>query len=282
MVTNVPDSRRAAAIADDALRYARYALETKRPAEAERIAGEILKANAGHREAIKVLGYALIMLGRNGEAVALLEKAARGAHDPEVDTELGIALRQSGRIEDALVSFKRAVKRKPPFPLAFYEFGQSLVALRRFDEAIGVFRQGCDAAPTMADMAAKLGNCYYAVNDRANAKDCFRRALALWPGHYAAAEALAVVLMDGREYAEAAALFRAMVAADPGNAHARLGLASCELNLGDDEAAYASMRMASSRGRKYYGQALRVVVGARRGRFWLRPSAAARVVRGGA
>ena len=280
MRPNQPDNRNRPAATDEALRDARRALETKRPAEAERIATDLLKTNSGNREAAKVLGYALIMLGRVGEATALLEKAARGSHDPEIDMALGIALRQSGRTDEAIAALKRAVKRKPPFPMAFYELGQSLAALGRIDEAIDVFTQGCTLAPGMADMAALLGKCYLTIGDRKNAADSFRPALSLAPGHYAAAEALAVVLTDDRAYTEAAPLFRALVTADPGNAHVRLGLANCLVNLGDDDGARAAMRAASARGPKYYGQALRIAIGAARGRFWLRPSAAAKAIKG--
>jgi len=282
MQTRFPDSRlQAGAATNEAIESARFALANDRPAEAERIAANILKVNSGHREATKVLGYALIMLYRSKEAVAVLEKAARGTHDPEIETQLGIALRHNRRIDDAVVALKRAIKRKPPFPAAFHEFGQLLASLQRFDEAIAVLKQGCDVAPMMADMAAQLGNIYYAVNDRKRAADCFRRALSLNPGHYAAAEALGVALMNDHDYAEAAALFRNMVAEDPGNTNTRLSLGNCLLNLGEEDVAYACLRAASARGQQFYGKALRIMVGAGRGRFWLRPSDATKLLKGG-
>lgn len=269
---------RPAALAE-ALHHARHALETGRPADAERIAAEVLQINSGDREAAKVLGYALMMLGRNSEAVAVLERAARGNRDAEADTALGIALRQAGRGDDAVAAFNRAIRRDSKYPMAFYELGKTLAERGRIDEAIGAYRQGVALAPAMVDMVARLGNCYRAVGDRKNARQCFERVLGLAPGHHAAAEALGMVLMDDRDYAQAAVLFRAMVTASPDNAHARLGLANCMLHLGKDEAAYDSMRAAAEHGPKFYGQALRLAVTAQRGRFWLRPSAAARVLK---
>jgi len=277
----VPNSRhQTAAATSEALQYARFALENKRPAEAEQIAADILKTNSGNREATKVLGYALIMLDRAAEALALLEKAVRGSHDPELEMEVAVALRLNGRTDDAIASLKRAIKRTPPFPGAFYEFGLVLASQRRFEEAIAVFKQGVEVAPMMADMAAQLGNIYYAINDRKNAAHWFRRALSLNPGHYAAAEALGVALMNDHDYAQAAELFRNMVAVDPGNANARLSLANCLLNLGEHDVAYACLRAASARGPQYFGKALRIAVGAGRGRFWLRPSGAAKFLKG--
>jgi tetratricopeptide (TPR) repeat protein len=277
----VRNSRHQAAPATaEALRYARFALEDKRPAEAERIAADILKSNSGNREAVKVLGYALIMLGRAAEALTLLEKAARGSHDPELEMEVAVALRLNGRIDHAIASLKRAIKRTPPFPGAFYEFGLVLASQQRFDEAIDVFKRGVEIAPMMADMAAQLGNIYYAVNDRKSAADFFRRALAINPAHFAAAEGLALALMNDHQFADAAELFRRLLTAQPDNENARISLGNCLLNLGDTDGAYSCLRAVSARGPQLYGKALRVLVGSGRGRFWLRPSAAARFLKG--
>ncbi|WP_137042836.1 lipopolysaccharide assembly protein LapB [Pseudolabrys sp. FHR47] len=279
MRSNSSDGKARPAAVAEALQHARHALETGRPVDAERIASEVLAANAGEREAAKVLGYALMMLGRDDEAVAVLEKAARGNRDAEADTAYGIALRQAGRGDEAIAAFNRAIKRDPKYPMAFYELGRTLAERGRINEAIAAYRQGIAIAPAMIDMIARLGNCYLAAGDRKNARQCFERVLGLAPGHYAAAEALGMVLIDDRDYAQAAVLFRAMVTANPDNAHARLGLANCMLHLGKDGAAYDNMRAAAERGPKFYGQALRLAVTAQRGRFWLRPSDAARAIK---
>ncbi|RDV03850.1 tetratricopeptide repeat protein [Undibacter mobilis] len=279
MRSNSSDGRTRPAALSEALHNARHALETGRPADAERIAAEILQANAGDREAAKVLGYALMMLGRNAEAVAVLEKASRGNRDAEADTAFGIALRQAGRGDEAVTAFNRAIKRDAKYPMAFYELGKTFAERGRIDEAIAVFSRGIAVAPTMIDMMARLGKCHLAAGDRKNARRCFERVLGLAPGHYATAEALAMVLMDDRDYAQAAVLFRAMVTANPDNAQARLGLANCMLHLGKDDAAYENMRAAAERGPKFYGQALRLAVTAQRGRFWLRPSDAEKAIK---
>ena len=123
------DRQQRAAASEEALRRAQFAISNERPIEAERLAAEILKANPGHPQATKILGYALIMLGRPKEAIALLEKAARRGRDAEIETQLAIALRQAGRGEDALLWLNRAIKRKPPFAAAFHELGLALKSL---------------------------------------------------------------------------------------------------------------------------------------------------------
>ena len=94
----------------EALKRANLAVQQGRPINAERIAGEILERNAGHLEATKIVGYALLMQGR-------------ASHDPEIETQLAIALRQAGQTDKALIWLKRAAKRMPPFAAAFHELG---------------------------------------------------------------------------------------------------------------------------------------------------------------
>src|SRR4029077_2669544 len=108
---------------DDPLQQAVFALNAKRPQEAQRIAEQILKADPQRAQALRILGGALLMQDRAADAVASLEDAARALRDPEIDTLLAIALRRIGRTEDALSRLKRAIKRRPPFGAAFHELG---------------------------------------------------------------------------------------------------------------------------------------------------------------
>lgn len=263
----------------EALQRARLAIQNDRPAEAERLAGEILGVNSGHLEATKIVGYALVMQGRAGEAVDLLEKAARTSRDPEVETQLAIALRHAGDSDKALTWLKRAVKRTPPFAPAFHELGFVLHSLGRSAEAIDVLRQGLAVAPMMTDMAIQLGFVCYAVNDRANAGGAFAHALSVNPVHPEAIEGLGTVLMDAGDYAQAAELFRRALSANPDDAVARIALGNCLLELGERDAAYACLRAASARGPEFYGKSLRALLSSGHGRFWLRPSSAAKFLK---
>ena len=105
------------------LQRAAFALNAKRPEDAQRIAEEILKRDPRHAGALHILGFALLLQGRAEAAVAPLEAAARGRHDPEIETRLALALSQIGRRNDALSQLKRAAKRQPPYPPAFHGLG---------------------------------------------------------------------------------------------------------------------------------------------------------------
>jgi tetratricopeptide (TPR) repeat protein len=261
---------------DDTLRRAQFAITNQRPADAEHLAASILETNPGHFEATKILGYALMMLGRPRDAVDPLEKLARRSRDAEIETQLAIALRQTGRGEKALMWLNRAIKRKPPFPAAFHELGFVLKSLRRYDEAIEVLEQGIRVAPMVPEIALHLGYAYHAINDRTNARKFFVQAYSINPMHSEAIHALGMALMSDQDYAQAAELFRRVLAADPADNAARIGLGSCFLSLGQADLAYACLRAATARGPQFFGKALKTSAASSHGRFWLRPSDAAK------
>jgi tetratricopeptide (TPR) repeat protein len=259
----------------EALQRAEFAIQNGLPLDAERIAREILTANAGHPEATKIFGYALLMQERADEAVAPLEKAARATRNPEIETQLAIAFRHAGNNDKALLWLRRAIKRTPPFAPAFHELGYLLHVLNQPDEAIDVLRQGTMIAPMMTDMWIQLGFVCNLANDRPGAADAFSRALAINPVHPDAVQGMALVLMHDGDYARAAELFKSAIAANPDNASARVGLGNCLLELGESDAAYACLRAGVGKGAGLH-KVLKTIMASGRGRFWLRPSDAAK------
>jgi tetratricopeptide (TPR) repeat protein len=173
-----PVSHGGAGGGEEALRRAMIALNSGHPADAERIAADVLKANRRNVLALQVLANALLLQNRIADAIAPLEVAARGSHDPQIETMLGIVLRQAGRIEDALSWLKRAVKRRPPHAQAFYEFGCLLSFLNRDEEAVEAFNRGLDVAPPMPQLSVQLGYCSSGANAMRRPRP---RSAARWP-----------------------------------------------------------------------------------------------------
>jgi len=270
---------RAAAAIEDALKGAMAAIQNRQPDAAERIAREVLARDAKHPGALHLFGVALLAQGRAREALAPLEQAARGRADAVVETHLAIALRQLGQGERALPVLERATARQPPFPLAFHELGVLLFSLRRLAEAQAVLERGVEIAPAMPEMSVVLGGVFLDRLDRPNAKLAFARALACAPGHTGALYGLGTVLMDDGDFAAAADRFRQALARDSGYAQARLSLGICLLELGRWDEAIECLRAAVKAAPQLHTKALQTLVTAGRGRFWLKPSTAAEMLR---
>jgi tetratricopeptide (TPR) repeat protein len=266
--------------ADDILQQAAFALDGGRPQEAERIAAEVLKSNPNNARALFLAGSALIMQDRALEAVKPLEAAARGRHDAEFDTMLAIALRQVGRREDALSRLKLAAKRRPPYAPAFRELGYLLVLMERYDEAVQALARGIEIAPMMPQLHIQLGYAHLSRRDCANAKMAFARALEISPRSHDALFGMAKAYQEVGECEPAADYLRRSLQVNPNDQAAWLHLGHCLLELGQIDAGYNCFRTAARGEAKHYGNALMSFVAANRGRFWLKPSAAMRFLRG--
>jgi tetratricopeptide (TPR) repeat protein len=264
----------------DPLRQAKFALDSNRPQEAQRIAERILKSDPRRAQALHILGCALLMQDRAADAIAPLQDAARILRDPETDTLFAIALRRIGRNEDALSRLKRATKRRPAFGAAFHEFGYLLFSMERYDEAIKVLSQAHELLPMMPELSILLGNVFLACRNFQSAKVSFARALNISSNSLDAMYGLGMAHWRLCEYQAAADLFRGCLMRNPDDVSTLLGLGNCLLELGQRDAGYDCFRKVARGHSKRYGSALAALVNSGRSRFWLKPSAAARFLRG--
>lgn len=265
---------------DDLLQQATFALNSNRPQEAQRIAKQILKTDPRRTRALHILGGALLMQDRAADAIPSLEEAARALRDPETDTLLAIALRRIGRNEDALSRLKRATKRRPPFGPAFHELGFLLLSMEHYKEAIEVLTRGLELLPMMPELAILLGNVFLACRNFPNARVFFARALNISPNSLDAMYGLGLAHWRLCEYQAAADLFRRCLMRNPDDVSTWLSLGHCLLELGQCDAGYDCFRRVARGDSKRYTSALTALVNSGRSRFWLKPSAAERFLRG--
>jgi Flp pilus assembly protein TadD len=262
------------------LQRAAYALNAKRPEEAQQIAEEILRRDPRDARALHILGFALLMQGHAEAAVSPLEAAARGRHDPEIETRLALALSQLGRRDDALSRLKRASKRQPAYAPAFHGLGSLLFTMERYEEAIEALRRGVAVAPMMPEMSIQLGNVFLQRRKYEEARGAFGQALSVSPDSSDALLGMGKAQYAMGESEAAAGCFRRCLRIRPDDDSVWLHLGHCLLRLGEREAGYECFRTASRGDPRRYGRALSSLAASGRGRAWLRPSAAVQFMRG--
>jgi tetratricopeptide (TPR) repeat protein len=262
--------------ADQTLEKAILAIRAERPDEAERLAAQALTSNRGHVRAAQVLGHALLMQNRPGEALEPLQRAARRGDDPATETLLARALAATGRGDEALDQLRKAVARRPPFALAFLELGDQLGETGRFDESAAVFESGLALMPDAAVLRVGLGYLHLKRNDRVGARGLFSQVHAAAPERHDALVALAkVTALDG-EYAAAADLYRGALGLRPDDTVTRINLGKCLLEMGAREAGEAALRAATRGAAPLAGLAITALAATPHGRFFLRPSEVAK------
>jgi tetratricopeptide (TPR) repeat protein len=265
--------------ANPALERAIAALRMARPDEAERLAERILKSDRGNSLAAQVLGRALLMQDRALEAIVPLERAARRSDDPALETQLAAALAAAGRIDEALERLRQTTARRPPFAPAFLEYGGQLSRIGRLEEANAILQEGLALTPDALDLQMELGFVHLKRNDRVLARALFLQVRAAAPERYDVLPALAKVMALDGEYAAAAELFRRALGLRPDDTVTRNNLGACQLEMGDRHAGEASLRAVASGAPQLAGMAITTLAAASHGRFFLRPSAAAKFLR---
>jgi tetratricopeptide (TPR) repeat protein len=260
---------------ENALRRCSAALAQRRPSEAEYIAREVLSTNPQQPAALFFLGVAHLVQGRAQEAVKPLELAANCRPEPSIETHLGMALRECGRMAEALTWFERATSRWPIFAPAFKELGATYRQLRRFADAEAVLRRGQELAPPMPDLDILLGAVCLDRGNPVQAQEVFTRVLVQVPGHPEALFGLGTALVNQGEFAAAAGHYRQILAREPAHARARLYLGHCLMELGEWEEGVAMLRATVKVDPAQRAHVMRMLVSSAHGKFWLKRSTAA-------
>jgi tetratricopeptide (TPR) repeat protein len=275
---SLPNSQRPSS-GNPALERAIIALRMERPDEAERLAAGVLKSDRGNSLAAQVLGRALLIQNRAVEAIVPLERAARRSDDPALETLLAAALAAAGRIDEALDRLRQTTARRPPFSPAFLEHGGQLSRIGRLEEATAVLESGLALTPDAVDLQMELGFVHLKRNDRAAARALFLQVRAAAPERHDVLLALAKVMVLDGEYAAAADLYRRALGLRPDDAVTRNNLGACLLEMGQREVGEASLRAVAGSAPQLSGMTITSLAAASHGRFFLRPSAAAKFLR---
>jgi len=260
---------------ENALRRCSAALAQRRPSEAEHIAREVLSTNPQHPAALFFLGVAHLVQGRAQEAVKPLELAASMRQEASIETHLAMALRECGRMAEALTWFERATSRWPVFAPAFQELGATYRKMRRFADAEAVLLRGQALAPPLPELDLLLGAVCLDRGDPMKAQAAFARVLAQAPGHPEALFGLGTALVNQGEFVRAIEHYRQILARNPAHVRALLYLGHCQMELGQWDEGVATLRAAVKVDPTMRGHVMRMLVSSAHGKFWLRRSRAA-------
>ena len=162
------------------------------------------------------LGNALRDAGRGEDAMAEFRRALLLRPDlPEAENNLGNSLQATGRNEEALAHFDRATTLRPSYAEARNGHGVALLALGRTEEAVRDFRAAADLRPEYAEAWFNLGVGFDARNDRPDAIVSYRQALVIDPALVGARLNLANALARNGAAADAEGEYRAVLAEAP-------------------------------------------------------------------
>ncbi len=238
VVSTAPKPARAFTAADDPKRLVH--LNTMLEAAADALgrgdpvaAAATLQAAIDERPDLTIaydrLAFALRSAGRTREAVAVLDRAARGGHaDRELLRSLGAGWRDLGDSARALAVLE-PLARADRFDLQTLDvLGQTYVRAGRPRDAEAAFKRVLDASPNASVTWNNLGSLYLSENRTAEAQAALSRAVAINPDLAGAHNGLGVVYARQGALDRAAEEWRKALALRPdlGDARANLEKAS--------------------------------------------------------
>jgi tetratricopeptide (TPR) repeat protein len=185
----------------------------------------MLAASAG------VLLLILLMLTRVQlsywqNSLTLFEHALRVTADNYLaHNDLGIALYDQGRVEEAMAQYAESLRIQPNYSLAHYNLGVALAKQGRFDEAADEYDRTLAINPDDVHAHVNLGVIFAGRGQYREAVPHYRRALALEPDNQNAHNNLGAALVELGSYEEAVTHFRQALDAGPAVAqvHSNLG-----------------------------------------------------------
>lgn len=227
---------------------------TAREVFARRQTAAVALAVAG-LAALMVLTWRQLAVWRNSlvlfdRAVAVTERNYL-AHNNR-----GLALFESGRVEEAIADYRRSLAINPAYPDANNNLGHALAQQGRPAEAMPYYRAALQAKPDHLEVLNNLAN---ALSDLANLEEAvplYRQVLERDPRHVNALNGYGVALAMQGQLAEAVAQFDEVLRLEPDNvsAHSNRGNACAMLGRTDEAIAHyrRALALAGDDARTHY------------------------------
>ena len=157
---------------------------------------------------------------------------------------LGYALFQKGRVDEAITHFRQTLEIDPNYKDTHYNLANALLQKGSASEAITQFRAALQLKPGHADSHINLGNALRLTGKTDEAKLEYQRALEITPDNVDALNNLGIALFQTGKTIEAIAQFQRALQIKPDSADAHDNLGSAFLQIGKTEEAITHLQMA--------------------------------------
>ena len=175
-------------------------------------------------QALTALG---MVESRTGDAAAMTtfrKVVALDARSFDAHLNLGIALADAGRSEDALAEFSEAVKLAPDQAAPHYNKGRVLGQLHRYAEALPELQRTCVLDPASPDAWYRVGIARRELKQYNEAVTALQKALQLAPENADASYLLGQSYQSLGKMDDALAAWRGALQSDPKNQQALYSL----------------------------------------------------------
>jgi tetratricopeptide (TPR) repeat protein len=204
----------AAALYETGMRH----LRADRALDAQLCCQQALALDADHADTLHLAGLLALHARQFEGAMEWTARAIRQQPKPEYLVTLGTALRQQGRLEEALKALDKAVQLKPDATGLWMALGNVLVDLNRTDQAILAFQHVLKLDGQHRDAAYNVGSLLCQSGRSEEALTHIDLADRLKPDHAPTLQMRALTLFSLDRFEEALVDIRRAQALDPAQA----------------------------------------------------------------
>ena len=148
---------------------------------------------------------------------------------------LGLALADMGRQDEAIEQYYEALKINPVYHKAFNNLGNLYEKEGRYEEAISVYENVLERKPTYVSANYNIANIYMKIGDFKKAENHYVTALIFKPDHVKSIANLAVLMMKQGRSEEAVSLGHRALKLEPYDAEIMTNLGGALIMRGEIE-----------------------------------------------
>jgi tetratricopeptide (TPR) repeat protein len=152
---------------------------------------------------------------------------------------LGIALNERGKTDEAIAHYQRAIELRPSYAEAHYNLARLLAEKGKLNEAVTHYEKTLEINPADAEARNNLGVTLFGIGRVDDAITHYEEALKIRPDYAEASCNLANALLSKGDLDGAIARYSACLALSPNQAEAEYDLASALLRKGRMDEAIA-------------------------------------------
>lgn len=177
---------------------------------------DILSKHPKNFDATHLLGVIAFQCGDSEKCVELISRAIKiNPYVALAYNNIGNALMELNRTEEALSHYNKAISLKPDYADAYCNRGDALSQLMKIDQAITSYQRAITINPSYANAYNNLGNAFRAAGRAKESIKNYERSLLLNPKNVEAIFNLGNVLKEMRLYAQAIEKYRKALEIDP-------------------------------------------------------------------
>jgi tetratricopeptide (TPR) repeat protein len=194
--------------------------------DAETLYRRILEASPDYADAVHFYGVLIHHRDRSDEAIAMIERSIALDPAPGRYNNLGNALVERGRLDEAIDAYRRSIELAPTNADAYNNLGSLQKAQNRKDEAEAAYLTALEIDPEHINALVNLGNLRSDQGRHDEAVVLYWKAIDLNPANHRSRHRLGYAYYAVKQLGAAAEAFRLWLKAEPGNPVAQHMLAA--------------------------------------------------------